>query len=49
VSVVFLAKRNKCGGEENDKMKNKNWKGGDSSECFMALKTMEVSRKGAAA
>jgi hypothetical protein len=31
----FLAKRNKSDREENDKVKNKNWKEGDGSECFM--------------
>jgi hypothetical protein len=45
----FLAKRNKSGREENDKVKNKNWKGRDGSECFTALKPMEVSCKRAAA
>jgi hypothetical protein len=45
----FLVKRNKSGGEENDKVKNKNWKERDGSECFTALKPMEVSHKRAAA
>jgi hypothetical protein len=41
----LLAKRHMSSGEENDKVKNKNQKEGDGSECFMALKPTEVLHK----
>jgi hypothetical protein len=49
VSIVFWLREKRAAGTNNDKVKNKNWKGRDSSECFMALKPMEVLHKRTAA
>jgi hypothetical protein len=49
VSFVFWLREIRAAGKKPDKVKDKNWKGRDSSECFTALKPMEVSCKRAVA